>query len=399
MVAKGRRTYVDPMGEGWESRLERWRQAGLIDPAGAEAIRAWERAQPSPQRLRVPVLVAVALGGVLVAAGLLLFVSTHWEALAPAQRFALLLALVVGLHGGAAAVEERFPPLAVTLHGVGSVTLGAGLFLAGQLFHLEAHWPLGLLLWGLGAGLGWGLLRQWPQLALLALVGPAWLISTWQLAVDGTIQGLQRGSGDPTVVAAPAAGLLLLSLCYLAAPTGPGPVAPARRVLLWLGGLGLLPAGLLWLLFTHSAPRTAALPLPLALGGWAVALGTPLLLGLRLRGRRTWPLAVAIGWLLSGLAMAWGTHQYAGVFTYLWWAVGGLLLVAWGVMDGRSERVNLGAALIALDLLAFYISQVMYSLGRSASLIGLGVLFLGGGWGLELLRRRFVARALGRGTP
>lgn len=387
------------MGDGWESRLERWRQAGLIDPAGAEAIRAWERAQPGRRRLRVPVLVAVALGGVLVAAGLLLFVSTHWAALAPSQRFALLLALVVGLHGGAAAVEERFPPLAVSLHGVGTVTLGAGLFLAGQLFHLEAHWPLGLLLWAIGAGLGWVLLRQWPQLALLALLGPAWLLSEWQRAVDAATEALQRGSGDPTAVLAPAAGLVLLSLCYLAAPAGAGPAPAARRVLLWLGGLGLLPAGLLWQLFNHWAPATAPLPLALAFCGWAVALGAPLLLGLRLRGRRAWPLAVAIGWLLPGVALAWSTQQDAGVFTHLWWAVGGLLLVAWGVMEGRSERVNLGAALIAIDVLAFYVSQVMDSLGRSASLIGLGVLFLGGGWGLELLRRQLVARALGRGTP
>jgi hypothetical protein len=236
-------------------------------------------------------------------------------------------------------------------------------------------------------------------LALLALLGPAWLISEWQLAVDAATQELQRGSGDPTAVLAPAGGLLLLSLCFLAAPAGAGPATPTRRVLLWLGGLGLLPASLLWLLFTHWAPPTAPLPLPLAFGGWTVALGAPLLLGLRLRGRRAWPLAVAIGWLLPGLAMAWGTHHDVGVFTYLWWAVGGLLLVAWGVMEGRSERVNFGAALIALDVLAFYVSQVMGSLGRSASLIGLGVLFLGGGWGLEMLRRRLVARALGRGTP
>ncbi len=387
------------MADGWESRLERWRQAGLIDAAGVEAIRAWERAQPGRPRLRVPVLVAVALGGVLVAAGLLLFVSTHWDALAPGQRFGLLLALVVGLHGGAAAIEERFPPLAVSLHGVGTVTLGAGLFLAGQLFHLEAHWPLGLLLWAIGAGLGWALLRQWPQLALLALLGPAWLISAWQQAVDAAAEGLPGGSGDPTAVLAPAAGLLLLSLCYLAAPAGAGPAPAPRRVLLWIGALGLPPAGLIWQLVSRTAPSTAPLPLPLALVGWAVALGVPLLLGLRLRGRRAWPLAVAIGWLLPGLALAWGNHPDAGVFSYVWWAVGGLLLVAWGVMEGRSERVNLGAALIAVVVLTFYVSQVMDSLGRSASLIGLGVLFLGGGWGLELLRRRLVARAIARGTP
>ena len=130
-----------------------------------------------------------------------------------------------------------------------------------------------------------------------------------------------------------------------------------------------------------------------------MALGAPLLLGYRLRGPSIWPLAVAIGWQLPGVAQTWGTHHTTSLFVYLWWAVGGLLLVAWGVADGRSERVNFGAAVIAIAVLAFYVSQVMDSLGRSASLIGLGVLFLGGGWGLEVLRRRLVARALRRGAP
>jgi hypothetical protein len=33
----------------------------------------------------------------------------------------------------------------------------------------------------------------------------------------------------------------------------------------------------------------------------------------------------------------------------------------------------------------------MDKMGRSASLIGLGVLFLGGGWALERTRRRLIA--------
>ena len=47
----------------------------------------------------------------------------------------------------------------------------------------------------------------------------------------------------------------------------------------------------------------------------------------------------------------------------------------------------------ALTLLFFYFSAVMDKLGRSASLIGLGLLFLAGGWGFEKMRRRFVAQA------
>jgi len=47
----------------------------------------------------------------------------------------------------------------------------------------------------------------------------------------------------------------------------------------------------------------------------------------------------------------------------------------------------------AITILVFYFSTFMDKLGRSASLIGLGLLFLAGGWALEKLRRRLVARA------
>jgi hypothetical protein len=44
----------------------------------------------------------------------------------------------------------------------------------------------------------------------------------------------------------------------------------------------------------------------------------------------------------------------------------------------------------------FYFSSVMDRLGRAASLVGLGLLFLGGGWVLERARRRLVATATGQ---
>ena len=136
------------------------------------------------------------------------------------------------------------PPLATTLHGLGTVALGGGLYLAGQTFHLEALWPEGLLLWALGAGLGWLLLRQWPQLALWALLAPAWLLAAW-LRVCDQIRSSTSSLGDgPALV--PAVGLLLLSLTYFSAPHGPPTTGGAgRRVLLWIGGLALAPAALL----------------------------------------------------------------------------------------------------------------------------------------------------------
>ena len=55
----------------------------------------------------------------------------------------------------------------------------------------------------------------------------------------------------------------------------------------------------------------------------------------------------------------------------------------------------MGAALFAATVVAFYFSEVMDKMGRSASLIGLGLLFLAGGWGLDRLRRRLVQQARG----
>jgi len=79
------------------------------------------------------------------------------------------------------------------------------------------------------------------------------------------------------------------------------------------------------------------------------------------------------------------------VVPYIWAAGLGLGLIGWGMLERRAERINLGVAGFALTVLLFYFSSVMDRLGRSASLVGLGLLFLGGGWALERTRRRLVA--------
>jgi uncharacterized membrane protein len=396
-----------PLSPALAEQLRRWRQAGLIDDATTEAIAAFEGQHPaaagpepaSATGLSLPARLLLTLGAVLLAAGLLLFISAHWEGISPAGRFALVLALVVGLHGlGAAAGRRASPALATALHGVGTVAFGAGVYLTGQIFHLAAHWPLGLLLWGLGAAAGWGLLRQWPQLALLAALLPAWLVAEWRTLSEHASAG-PTGAWLFGIDQVLAAGLLLLSLAYLGAARGPLTSAP-RRVLLWLGGLALGPASVVWAATTTVAPSVpASLSLELIrllATGWAVALGGPLLLGWRLRGRAFWPLGVAVGWLLVSAVMP---IDRLAALRFAWWALGGVLLALWGARDGRAERVNLGVVVVALTLIVFYFSEVFDKLGRSASLIGLGVLFLLGGWLLERLRRQLVQRIRLAGPP
>lgn len=364
---------------GWEVALRRWTEAGLIDAGAAERISGWERARRPDPGAGWPARLALGLGGLMVGAGTLLFVAAHWDALSPGRRFALVLALVGGLHLAGAA-SERSRALGATLHACGTAALGAGVFLTGQIFHLREHWPAGLLLWALGAWAAWVLLRQWPQGALAAVLTPAWLAGEWLE---------QAGRSDAAVVGV---GLVLLAFAYLGAEPDGGPLSvppPLRRALTWIGGLALIPAAL----YLVSAERWAP-PAQSAAGAaralaWIVALVLPLAVAAGLRGRGALVMVPVAAWAGAG---PWLVHQ-GGVAPYLWAAGAAALLIWWGLRDRRAGRINLGMAGVALTVTVFYFSDVMDRLGRSASLIGMGLLLLGGGYALEQTRRRLLARA------
>ena len=218
------------MAARWEGYLERWISGGLIDPSTAERIRAYEAEQEKALGLRWPVLLAIGLGGLLLGAGVLLFVAAHWDTLSPAERFGLVLALVALFHVAGALAAERFSALSSTLHAVGTICLGAGIFLAGQIFNLQEHWPGGVMLWAIGAWVAWALLRDWPQAALVALLTPMWLSSEWMEATRGWIGGEKILSE----------GLLLLAITYLTALL-PEKETSIRKALMWIGGLALIP--------------------------------------------------------------------------------------------------------------------------------------------------------------
>ena len=77
-------------------------------------------------------------------------------------------------------------------------------------------------------------------------------------------------------------------------------------------------------------------------------------------------------------------------------AVFAVFLCGWGVRLGSKLLVNFGVVGFAATVVWFYSSSIMTAINRSVALIGLGVLFLAGGWALEKLRRRMIALAADR---
>jgi uncharacterized membrane protein len=382
-----------------DKQLERWISAGVVDASTAARIRAFEVSQGSGERLRWPVLLAVALGGVLLCAGVLLFVAAHWDELSPAWRFTLVMFLVALFPIAGALTEERFPALSTTFYAIGTICVGAGIFLTAQIFNLQEHWPTGILMWAVGALAGWLLLRHWTQAALLALLVPAWLAGEWEVRTEGF------AVSNRLLVE----GLLMVAITYLSARTS-GEDSHVRRALAWIGGIAFLPLGV----WAFAEPREnwgfwawqnrPGISATLRVTGWALAICAPLTLALVLRKSSAWTNAIAAIWVLV-IATFHSPHSDAdGKLTiyawdslgpYFWAGVGSLAMAGWGLLERRRERINLGVAGFALTVIIFYFSDVMDKLGRSASLIGLGVLFLFGGWALERTRRQLVARVAG----
>jgi uncharacterized membrane protein len=371
------------MPERWERKLERWIAAGLIETTAAERILAYEAEQAKTGRWRWPVLIAISLGGLLVGTGVLLFVAAHWDKLSPLSRFVSVLLMVGLFHVTGGLTAEHFIPLASTLHAVGTVCLGAGIFLAGQIFNLQEHWPTGVLLWASGAWVTWAFLLDWPQGALVALLTPLWLSSEWLEATKGF-------DGGAIIMAA---GLLLLSVSYFTALL-PEKGSTPRKMLVWIGGLALIPATLGVCISGTISRSQQPLPVGYHIVGWTIALSLPLALAWLLRHRSAWINLIAALWVVILSAASQGAQGYAWneLWIYGLCALGSIGLIAWGLQETRRERINLGLASFGLTVLFFYFSTVMDKLDRAVSLVGLGGLFLLGGWSLEKVRRRLLVR-------
>ncbi len=130
---------------------------------------------------------ALILGAILLACGVVLFVSAHWDEMGRGARFALVLAMVTVFHVAGGLVRDKYYGLGTALHAVGTIATGAAIALTGQIFNINEHWPAAVLMWALAALAGWALLRDQAQQILALLLVPAWMLSEFEYRAQGHI--------------------------------------------------------------------------------------------------------------------------------------------------------------------------------------------------------------------
>jgi uncharacterized membrane protein len=401
----------------YESLLNRWQSAGLLDPDTVSRIRTWESTQAPVQG---PVLapksenqaaagiawqgkVALILGGILLASGIILFVSAHWDQLGPGMRFLLVTAMVAVFHIGGALVREKYLATSTALHAVGTISTGAGIALVGQIFNIQEHWPAAILMWTAAAFLGWVLLRDQAQQTITLLLFPSWLICEWNFAADNRI-------GSDVYLGR---FLFVWAVLYLTLFIGTERRV-VRGILFATSSIAAAVAVFLllesWRSWSGMEPFA---PLHTRVWGWIIIAAIPLLFSLLKLRKSTIPVLAAIAfviglpWCMSVFVQSYHfgnnyssytrtepnlvAHALVGAFcVFLMW---------WGVREASRGLVNLGIVAFGATVAWFYFSDLFDKMGRSLGLIGLGFLFLAGGWGLEKTRRRLLAHMTSTPVP
>ncbi len=376
-----------------EAYLNRWLAAGVIEEPVSARIRAFEYDQRKPTGLRWQGLVALILGAILLACGVVLFVSAHWDELGPLPRFLLVLGMVTVFHVGGALTRGGFKGLSTTLHAVGTVAVGAAIALVGQIFNIQEHWPAAILMWAIAAAVGWALLRDEAQQMLAMLLFPAWMICEWWYQAQNYI-------GDNVYI-----GRILFTwgALYLTLFLGSRRNA-VHGISVAVGAIAAL-VGTEMMLSSWRSWFTMAtfLPLDIRVWGWVIIAVVPVASALFKMRASLVPVCVS---LCLGLALPWCNRSlwvprnvqvfrtYSDEPTllgYILVAAFTIFIIWWGVGHASRALVNLGILGFAIDVGFFYSNDIFNKVGRSLGLMGLGVLFLAGGWLLEKTRRRLIA--------
>ena len=382
-----------------ETLLARWQSAGVLDAETAARIRAHE-AQASagaPAGLRWQGVTALILGAILLACGVVLFVSAHWDELGPGARYALVIAMVAVFHVAGGLARPNYRALSSALHAVGTVATGEAIALVGQIFNIQEHWPAAVLLWALAALFGWALLHDQAQQTLALLLVPAWIFCELGFRINGHIgEGSYMGRLS-----------FMWSILYITFF-----IASRRKAvqgILFAAGVVGIVVGVVLMLsnWASYSSEQSFIPFGPRVWAWTAIAAVPLIVAAFHGHKGLISIAAAIAF---AIALPWcyrtWTESYKGpngtVVTYTRTdpnllahalvAAFSVFLCWWGVRLVSRALVNLGIVGFAAAVGWFYLSDIMSNVNRSLGLIGLGVLFLAGGWALEKMRRRILKR-------
>ena len=396
-------------------------QGGFADTLAREAL-AWEEDGliSAEQRMRIMeryarqrqiesragssrlITTITILGSIMVGVGVLLFIAANWSAIPKAVKLLMIFGLLIGTHGAGYHLrfgKGAYPKLGASLIFLGSIIFGAAIFLIAQIYHISAHYPNGVLIWGLGL-LPLAYVLRFRSVLTLAL---ATLCVWFDLELTYYLHAVNDITFYALVMVNLMAGLMLWIL---------GLAHAARKQYDELAGpyliFGMLITFTAGFIFTFELPRYISLAAPILMpyfyGAGMLALASLVLYAAAPHKERGWLpegvcLLIAIAAVLVLVRFFPEAYGFTDVKSALAFLVAAnavyLALVIGIILLGYVRRsplyINIGLIFFVVFVCARYFDFFWKFLPRSIFFIIGGCMLLAGGAALERKRRRIMA--------
>jgi uncharacterized membrane protein len=374
---------------------------GAVAMAGATAGRLTEE-----ERGARMVAVLAIIGALVAGFGVILFFASNWNEIARPLRVAILLAGEVALFGAGFYLREvrgAYPQVGHALIFLGTLLFGASLFLVGQMYHVQAHDPLGFLIWSVAALLVAIVIRSGPLIALAILSFIAWLVH--ELIALEELTEVDAALVGPTL-------FVLVGTALYGFGTGASRWLESVRAtrpmrMLGFATLALGTFALTFRIVHEQEIDRAAAPGAVKLLLWslaAAAFAGAAALMLRVNTRRTTipeALVLAATSVLALLAVfapefepeAGGDEPtlYPVLFNAAL-AVLALGAIVAGLTNDEVWLANAGVAWVAIDVVARFLDPEWSMLQRATVFVAVGALAIAAAFALERRRALIVVR-------
>jgi uncharacterized membrane protein len=148
--------------------LPSWAERGWVKPGDERAILDHVEGEKGGGT-RFLTLAFAMLGVLLLGSGIITFFAANWQVMAKLTKLIILFCSMGLAYGLAGYFETKESPrLAQAMLLLGVILFGSNIMLIAQIYHIDAHYPNGVLLWALGGLLAAYVLKS--QAALLAAI-------------------------------------------------------------------------------------------------------------------------------------------------------------------------------------------------------------------------------------
>ena len=137
------------------SEARRWPSLGIISREQLQKIYSlYKSPQKAVESKQFNLVSIIAIfGSLMIGAGIILFFALNWSAIPRVVKVLSILAgLTASYHIGYMMKfgKANFPKVGSALIFLGGIIFGAGIFLIGQIYNINSHWPNAFLYWTIG---------------------------------------------------------------------------------------------------------------------------------------------------------------------------------------------------------------------------------------------------------